>query len=579
MNSGAIQRFATVLVLFALATLSVCGCARKPKLSPGAQPAPEWFADITETSGAQFRHDVGKIGTYFMPESIGSGAAMFDYDDDGRMDLLFLQNAGPRSASTHQLFHQEADGRFTNVTAGSGLGVPGWGMGVAAGDADNDRLPDVLITEYGSLRFFHNDGAGRFSDRTAAADLSNPLWGVSAAWFDYDRDGWLDLVVVNYVDYPHDTRWIDEQGKRAYPGPSGFPPSVPRVFHNLGVQAGSVHFEDVTVASGLSRWPGPGLGVVCADFDGDRWPDIFISNDGQTNRLLINQRDGTFREEGAVRGVAYNAMGVLQANMGVAVGDVDGDGLFDLLSTHLSTETHTLWRQQSRGNFLDITAASGITRSHWRGTGFGTVFADFNRDGAPDLVIANGSIKRLTSEPAPRGKANDDPFWNGYEQRSQLFANDRTGKFSDISPENPALCGTAAIARGVAIGDLDNDGAPDLVVTRIAADARIYRNIAPRQGHWLGVRAILPKAGGRDAIGAEIAIVAGGRRRVARITPSQSYLCSNDPRVLFALGDIARVDSIEVVWPDGTLESFPGSDGDRYVTLREGEGLMKANAP
>lgn len=582
MSSGSIHRFATTVAvrfpaLLVFAVLSVGGC-KKPKASLPRQPLPEWFADITETCGAQFRHDVGKVGTYFMPESIGSGAAVFDYDDDDRMDLLFLQNAGPRSASTHQLFHQEADGRFTNVTSGSGLDVPGWGMGVAAGDADNDGLPDVLITEYGSLRFFHNDGAGKFSDRTTAAHLSNPLWGVSAAWFDYDRDGWLDLVVVNYVDYPHDTPWIDEQGKPAYPGPSGFPPTVSRLFHNLGVQKGSVRFEDVTVASGLSRWPGPGLGVVSADFDGDRWPDIFISNDGQSNSLLMNQRDGTFRDEGAVRGVAYNAMGVLQANMGVAVGDVDGDGLFDLLSTHLNTETHTLWRQQPRGSFLDDTTASGITRSHWRGTGFGTVLADFTGDGAPDLVVANGSIKRFTTEPAPGGKANDDPFWNGYEQRSQLFANDRRGKFSDISPQNHALCGTAAIARGLAVGDLDNDGAPDLVITRIAAEARIYRNIAPRRGHWLGVRAVLPKAGGRDAIGAEIAVVANGRRRVGWITPSQSYLCSSDPRVLFGLGDASRVDSVEVVWPDGVVESFPATEADRYITVRKGEGSAKANA-
>ena len=508
-----------------------------------------------------------------MPESVGSGAAIFDYDVDGRMDLFFLQNAGPNATVVHQLFHQEADGGFTNVTSGSGLDVPGWGMGVAAGDPDNDGLPDLLLTEYGTLRFFHNDGAGKFSDQTAAAGLANPLWGVSASWLDYDRDGWLDLIVVNYVDYSPETQCLDPQGKPAYCGPSGFPPTVSKLFRNLGMRDGHVHFQDVTVPSGLARFPGPGLGVVCADFDGDRWPDIFVSNDGQTNWLLMNQHDGTFREEGAIRGVAYNAMGVLQANMGIAIGDVDGDGWFDLLATHLSTETHTLWRQQPRGTFFDDTTASGITRSHWRGTGFGTVFADFNRDSAPDLVIANGSIKRFVTEPAPRGKANDDPFWNGYEQRSQLFANDGRGRFRDVSPDQPALCATAAIARGAAVGDFDNDGASDLVVTRIAAEARIYRNIAAAGAHWLGVRAILPQAGGRDAIGAEIAIVAAGRRRVAWITPSQSYLCSNDPRILFGLGDARRVDSIEIAWPDGVTERFPGTEADRYVTLRKGEGV------
>jgi len=570
------SRLRSLRLLLSAVVAVVAGCKKLAPSTP-QRTGNEWFTDVTETCGARFVHDVGKTGTYFMPESIGSGLAIFDYDNDGRMDLFFVQNAGPESPTkTHRLFHQEESGHFTDTTSDSGIALPGWGMGVAVGDADNDGRPDLLITEYERIRFFHNDGAGKFSDATQSAGLENPHWGVSAAWFDYDRDNWLDLVVVNYVDYSPEMQCHDPQGRPAYCGPSGFPGTVSKLFHNRGMRDGHVQFEDVTVSSGLARLPGPGLGVVCADFDGDRWPDIFISNDGHANWLLLNQRDGTFREEGAVRGVAYNGMGVIEGNMGIAFGDVDGDGLFDLLSTHLNNETHTVWQQRPRGTFVDRTAASGMTASRWRGTGFGAVFADFNLDGAADLVIANGSIKRFASEPAPDGKANDDPFWAGYEQRTQLFANNGSGKFSDVSLENRAVCGTAAIARGVAVGDLDNDGAPDLVITRIAAAARIYRNIVERRGHWLGVRAVLPACGGRDALGAEITIVTDKNHQTGWVAPAHSYLCSNDPRALFAIGGGSTVDAIEVRWPDGTDETFGGVPIDRYVTLRCGDGVPKS---
>ncbi|MDA1275715.1 MAG: CRTAC1 family protein [Verrucomicrobia bacterium] len=530
-----------------------------------------WLEDVTEKVGLDFVHDVGPVGTYFMPESLGSGAAIFDFDTDGRMDVFLLQNAGTNSAAKHQLFHQQSDGRFQNVSAGSGLELPGRGMGVAIGDIDNDGRPDVFITEYDRVRLFQNLGGGKFAEITREAGLDNPHWGMSSAFFDYDRDGWLDLIVVNYVDYSPSMKCPEAQGKPGYCGPSGFQGTIPRLFHNLGARGRGIQFEDVTVGAGLGKLAGPGLGVVCADFNGDRWPDLLIANDGHVNWLLINQRNGTFTEEAATRGIAYNQMGAVEANMGIAVGDADGNGLFDILVTHLSTETHTLWKQSPQGYFEDGTMLSRVSASAWRGTGFGTVFSDLNNDGAQDLIVVNGGIKRLTIDTAPHGKANSDPFWNGFEQRSQIFSNDGNGVFTDVSDANLAFSGTAAVARGLAVGDLDNDGAPDGIVTRIAASARVYRNIAPR-GHWLTVRVVEPALGGRDAYGAEISITIGGRSQTVWVNPAQSYLCSNDPRAHFGLGSATQVESIRVVWPDGSEEQFAGVAADQIITLQRGFG-------
>lgn len=560
--------------------LALVGCHEHTDPPPPAaimesqSRAASWIEDVTERWKVDFVHEVGPVGSYYMPESIGSGAAILDLDGDGRMDLFLLQNGGPTSAAKHQLYQQTDAGGFRNVSEGSGLDIPGRGMGVAVGDVDNDGRPDVLITEVDQVRLFRNLGGGRFAEITGGAGIVNPHWGTSVAFFDYDRDGWLDCLIVNYIDYSESNLCYDPQGRRTYCGPSGFPGVAPRLFRNLGRPSDgtvAVRFEDVTVRAGLAGLAGPGLGVVCADVNGDHWPDALIANDGQMNWLLINQGNGTFTEEAARRGIAYNEMGATQANMGVALGDVDGDGLFDVLITHLHTETHALWRQGPRGLFQDRTTRSRVAASTWRGTGFGAVFADLDSDGAPDLVIVNGAIKRHAIDPPPLGKANRDPFWNGFEQRSQVFVNDGRGVFSDVSAQHLPFTGTAAVARGLAVGDFDHDGGPDLVVTRLAAPARVYRNVAPR-GHWLLVHPRLPQHGDRDAYGAEIRITAGGTVRTAWINPSQSYLCSNDPRAHFGLGSHSRVEAIEVVWPDGAEEAFGPADANQVITVRQGSG-------
>jgi hypothetical protein len=549
-----------ILALGAALFLGCLPAGRPP--ADGDAPGEPWFADVTEQVGLDFVHDAGPLdGRYFMPQSLGSGAALFDYDNDGRLDIYLVQNGGP-NGPRNRLFHQERDGTFKDVSQGSGLDIAGYGMGVAVGDVNNDGRPDVLVTEYGRLRLFLNNGDGTFRDITDEAGLRNPSWGASAAFFDYDRDGWLDLVVVNYIDYDPTWPCTSPSGSPEYCGPRTFPPRVSKLFRNLGRSGRGVRFEDVTVSSGIVGRPGPGLGVVCADFDGDGWPDVFIANDGAPNHLWMNQRDGTFKEEAASRGAACNAMGVAQAGMGVALGDVDGDGLLDVFVTHMPEESNTLWRQGPRGLFADRTAAAGLASPRWRGTGFGTVLGDFDHDGALDLAVVNGRIRKAD---AP-GNAALGPHWGMYAERNQLFANDGTGRFRDVSAANAAFCGTANVARGLCCGDVDGDGALDLLVTTVAGRARLYRNVAPGRGHWLLVRALDPTLH-RDAYGALVTVRAGDRTWVRPITAAGSYLCSSDPRAHFGLGKVDHVDAVEVVWPDGARETFPGGAADRQLVL------------
>jgi enediyne biosynthesis protein E4 len=566
-------RCALVLVL----SLFPLGCGKD---SPAVREVahPPWFEDVTEKVGLDFVHDAGPVdeARHFMPQIVGSGAAVFDFDGDGLLDIYLLNNGGPRG-KPNCLFRQLPDGKFKDVSLGSGLDIAGYNMGVAIGDVNNDGHPDVLVTQYGGVKLFLNNGNGTFTDVTREAGLDNPLWATSAAFLDYDRDGWLDLVVVNYVDYDPSWPCAGLGGQPDYCPPNQFPGTVSKLFHNRGPNSagggrGSVpgrrvpRFEDVTLSSGLGRVPGPGLGVACADFDGDGWPDILVANDGAPNRLWINQKNGTFVDEAVVRGIAYNGPGQAQANMGIALGDVDGDGVFDVFMTHLTEETNTLWRQGPRGLFRDGTPAAGLASPRWRGTGWGAVLADFDHDGALDLALVNGRVARGKATASLLGA-----HWSRYAERNQLFANNGSGQFTDISMENEPFCGPAGVYRGLVAADIDGDGALDLLVTAVAGPARLYRNVAPQRGHWLMVRAIDP-ALRRDAYGAEITVRAGSRRWVSGISPNQGYLCSHDCRAHFGLGSAARLDAIEVLWPDGTRELFAGRPADQVVQLLRGQG-------
>jgi hypothetical protein len=568
----------------ATAFLTLALTCRGPGPDSATPTGPEWFQDITDKSGLNFVHDAGAVGDYFMPQIMASGCALIS-DKDGQVYLYLLTNGGPKSPATNKLYRRLKDGRLEDVTAGSGLGIGGYNCGVAVGDVNNDGWPDVLVTQYGGIKLFLNNGNGTFTDVTAESGLENPAWGASAAFVDVDRDGWLDLVVVNYLEYSPAARCHNPNGSLDYCHPSQFRGQVTRLFRNVtGTTAAKgkrVAFKDITLSAGLGEVAGPGLGVICADFNGDGWPDIFVANDSRPNHLWINNGQGThFREEAVQRGVDVNADAQAQANMGVALGYLGdpgaaGDHLFDLFVTHLTDEYNTLWRQGPRGQFQDQSAAAGLARPTWRGTGFGTVMADFNHDGALDIAMVNGRVNRGGSTAKAPGVESSGlaSFWWPYAERNQVFANDGSGHFRDISPENRAFCGIPNVGRGLACGDIDGDGAPDLLVSTVAGRARLFRNIAPHRGHWLIVRALLDERHGhRDAYGAEITVVAGRWRWERLVNPGSSYLSSNDPRAHFGLGDAARVDEIRVLWPDGKKESFAGRAADQAIELRYGEG-------
>lgn len=560
-----------ILICTGVCALVGPGCQKSPP------PAAQLFEDVTADVGIDFRHIPGKHEQeFFMPRCVGSGAAFFDFDGDGRLDVYCIQNGGPDSNLTNRLYRQ-VDGVFEDVTDGSGLDVDGFAMGTAAGDINNDGKLDVVVSEYGRARLFLNESTGskpQFRDISAAAGVQNELWGTSTCFVDYDRDGWLDLVLVNYVNYDP-TRWCAGRGgTQDYCGPDAFPGRATRLLHNLGDVdgdgLGDAKFEDVTSASGLAEHPGPGLGVFCADFDGDRWPDIFIANDGQPNHLWINQKDGTFKEDAITRGLGYNSMGDSEADMGIAIGDVNSDGFFDIFVTHLTTETHTLWSQGPRGIFIDRTATSGLASTNWRGTGFGTVMADLDNDGDMDLVLANGRVTRVPGH-APEVPEDLDEFWAPYAERDQVLLNDGTGKFIDASETNLTLSKLAGVSRGLACGDFNNDGLLDLLVTRIAGPPALLKNVAPNAGSWLLVRAVNDELK-RDAYGAEVYVDVEDKTYMRWVNPGYSYLCSNDPRAHFGLGEAKHVAKVKIVWPDGNVEAFPGCDVNQQITLTKGSG-------
>ena len=554
----------------------VSGCDRSGSMQRAADGKrsveEEWFRDVTVESGVRFSHVTGT--NYHMPDQVGLGVATFDYDRDGRLDLYFVQNAGVGSGVRNELYRQREDGRFENVTMGSGLGVEGRGMSVACGDVNNDGWPDVVITEDGAVRVFWNRGKGRFEEIAGeSSGVVNPRWAVPVSFLDFDRDGWLDVVVGNYLDYDPTQECLDAQGRHDFCAPSGFPGTSARLWRNRTERAGEEpRFEEVTGRAGLGRVLGAAMGIVCADFTGDDWVDIFLADDGRANRLLVNRGDGTFVDEAMIRGVAYNAMGKTAANMGLAWGDLDGDGRSDLFVTHLAEEFHGLFVQDRVGFYSDRVGTVGLQAQGWRGTGFGAVAADFDLDGDLDLGWVNGLVRRAGVGQTPV-MTGVNPWWGRYAQRAQLFMNGGGGRFEDVSGLNPTFCGESMVGRSLVVGDLDRDGRLDLVTGGVGGPARIYRNRRVVGGvHWLELRLVEPRFGGRDAIGAEAVVVCGGRRHWRLVQPSTSYASSHDAVLHFGLGAAGTVDSVEVKWADGVRETFGVSGVDRLEELRRGEG-------
>jgi hypothetical protein len=596
-----------VRFIYALLVVAVVGCRPSPNSSPSAGKAEdlstpdsgEWFIDGTELSGLDFVHFNGMSGVFYDAEIFGPGVAMFDYDNDGDLDLFIVQGQmlgskplgaalfPPRTLPLQgRLYRNDstvaADGTRTvglvNVTASSGINANGYGMGVAAGDVDNDGWIDLYLTNLGPNQLWRNNGNGTFSDVSKRSGTDDPGWGVSAAFVDIDRDGWLDLFVGNYLTYSVD-RDVDcssVAGMRDYCAPSEYRPQPDRLYRNRGDGT----FADVTATSLVGGQYGPALGVVTADMNADGWIDMYVANDGQENLLWLNQRDGTFRNAGAASGAALNADGRPESSMGVDAGDFDNDGDEDLYMTHWQGEKNTLYVQQSPGIFEDRTAVAGLTAATLAPTGFGTAWGDFDNDGWLDLFVANGAV--ITIEALARA---NDPF--PLHEPDQLFRNLGNGRFADVTTRAGQVLARPEVGRGAAVGDIDNDGDLDVIVGNNNGPARLLLNVMGTRHHWVGLRLVgerHPRTSGgaavsagaetrrvRDMVGARVGVTSSdGATRWRRARADGSYASASDPRVLVGLGAAAGVSRVEVVWPSGRRESWGNVAVDRYTTLTEG---------
>ncbi|PYU31413.1 MAG: RNA-binding protein [Acidobacteria bacterium] len=499
---------------------------------------------------------------------MGSGVALFDYDNDGRLDI-FLVNGAPLGDPTpkgtipqkagpkywNRLYHQRQDGTFEDVTEKAGLQGVGYGMGVAVGDYDNDGYEDLYVTAYGGNKLYHNNGDGTFTDVTEKAGVGGGGWSTSAAWVDLDGDGLLDLVVLRYLQWDFNDTWCGErkEGYRAYCHPDAFHPITQLVYHNDG----NGHFTEISRTIGLAE-PGKGLGIALADYDGDGHIDIFIANDSMAEFLYHNKGDGTFEEVALVSGVAVDGEGHTYAGMGVDFADYNNDGKPDLVVTDLANQMYALYRNNGDGTFTYDSYPSGIGRMTMTHSGWGIRFLDYDNDGWKDLLITQGHDLDTIELTFPNLR---------YREPMLLARN--TGKgFVDVSANAGAVFHQAWVGRGLAIGDIDNDGRLDAVVTTNDGPAYILRNETSTQNHWLTLKLVGHKSN-RDAIGAEVKVVTKIGAQFATVTTASSYLSSSDKRIHFGLGAETVAETIEIHWPSGTVQTLKAVPGDQIVQIDE----------
>jgi hypothetical protein len=542
------------------------------------------FTEITGEIGFDANPPPYPDGTFMTPEITPGGVAVFDYDNDGLQDVLIVRHPNPlpweqqvKATAPNRLYRQQPDHTFREVPDAAGLSGKGYHHGVAIGDVNNDGVQDVYICNFaGPDEFFLNDGKGRFSDATDSAGFlrgKSPLltspdnWSSTAAFFDVDEDGDLDLFVVHFAtfDAKRKCKASTAADEWDYCGPHTFPGQLATLWRNDGTGK----FADVTAESGI-KTPARGWGVIAADLTGDGKADIFQANDEEPNQLWVNQGDGTYTDEALLRGCALNAFGSVEANMGVAVGDVrnTGSAWFDLFSTHFAGETNTLWSSQGDGLYVDTTSTAGMGMTDRPFTGWGCGFFDYDNDGFLDLAIANGRVTRGPVRP----NANLGTFWNRFAEPNLLFRGDGTGKFTDISKVSGDFASKIEIHRALAFADLWNRGSVEMLCVNLDNTLRVYRNDAiPPDHHWLQV---LPMAGRREALGARVTIEYGGRRQSALCLRAYSYLASNDPRIHFGLGKATKADAIEVAWPAGSprRERFKITEIDRVLVVQQGSG-------
>jgi hypothetical protein len=524
------------------------------------------FTDVTAHAGIRFVHNAGKSGKKYLPETLGSGAAFFDADGDGWIDILLVNGKDwtPRGThSTAALYRNNHNGTFTDITRASGLDVEIYGIGVAIADYDNDSRDDVYITALEGDRLFHNEGNGKFKDVTAASGIRNANFGTSAAWLDYDRDGKLDLFVANYVQWTEKgDLWCSMDGTvKSYCTPESYKGTSSRLFHNLG----GGRFEDVTRTSGLGDPNSKSLGVTILDFDNDGWPDIFVSNDTQPNKLYHNNRNGTFTDQGMAAGIAYGEDGVARGAMGVDWADYDRTGRAHLLVGNFSNQMLGLYHNEGNGLFVDEARKSSVGRESLLLLTFGVFFFDYDLDGYPDILTANGHIEEEIGRVQPKIKYQEPPL---------LFHNVGGKKFDNVSNDVGKDFTRPLVARGAVYGDFDHDGDLDVLLTSNNGPTYLYRNDGGNKNHWISIRTVGTKSN-RDGIGASISIASASGKQWNVVRSGSSYASQSDRAIVFGLGQDPAVTSMEITWPSGTKQKFSNVMANQFITVDESRGLLK----
>jgi enediyne biosynthesis protein E4 len=537
-----------------------------PSVLQGRLLGPSAFEEIPPSvSGIHWVHTAGKSAEKFLPETSGAGCAFLDYDNDGWMDI-YLVNSGkcdfysPPRPLQNALYHNNRDGTFTDVTDKAGVGGGGYGMGVAVGDYDGDGLPDIYLTQYGQDILYHNNGDGTFSDVTSHAGLEAPGWNSSAVWFDYDNDGLLDLFACQFVEFNKTmTCGVDQNGVHHYCIPRIFTPMPSRLFHNNGDGT----FTDVSRESGIANRLGKAWGVVATDINNDGLMDLFVANDTVPNFLFVNRGNGKFEEDGLAAEVAYSLDGRARSGMGVDSADFNEDGWLDLFVANIDEEIFSLYKNNGDGTFDDVAMKLGIGMSTRWMSGWGLKFFDYDNDGYLDLMITDGFPDDLVEE-----------FSRQVTYREPLLLFRNTGNaFANVSEESGPVFSKSFAGRGLAIGDFNNDGAVDVLITNNDSAPILLKNNIGKQNHWLGIR-LIGKRSNIDATGARITYQAGDLKRQRMKVGGGSFLSSHDPRIVLGLGSHRKVDWMEVKWPlpGGQVERFVDLPVDRYITIVEGKG-------
>jgi len=536
---------------------------------------PVCFTDIRQAAGITFKQDATATKEKYYLETMGTGVGWIDYDQDGLMDLYFVQSGAtdiytPPQPLRSALYHNNGDGTFTDVTEKAGVGGSGhYGQGVTVGDYDNDGYPDLYVTGYGNAILYHNNGDGTFTDVTAKAGLADEgQWSTSAGWIDYDRDGWLDMVVCNYIKWSSKNNlWCGDHrpGYRAYCSPDNYRGQRIKLYHNN--HDGT--FTDVSEKSGIGIPEAKGMGVVTADFNNDGWTDIAIANDTWPNFLFLNQHDGTFKDVSFISGVAASAEGRYEAGMGIDAADVDGDGWMDIYITHLDLELNRLYHNNHDGTFNDVTYAAGIATNTNFLSGVSMKFVDYDNDGWTDILQANGAmldnIHLYHSE-------------ERYPEPKLMFRNLGQGKFEPVSKYLGQDFMRPVVGRGLAAADFDNDGDIDFVMNNRGDYPELMRNDGGNANHWLTVKLIGTKSN-RDGLGSVLKLTSEGFTQVKQAKGGMGYMSASDSRIHFGLGQRKTVESLEITWLSGHIDKLSKVPINQFITVKEGAGIVPGKFP